>query len=336
MELEMSTERVKAVLEEATGLGCLTVRLTGGEPLLREDFSEIYMHARRLGMKVLLCTNGVLLKEELADLFHRYPPGEPVEVTLYGMTRERYEAVSREPGSFDAAMKGVFRLSERDISFRIRGVCFRGGDVDRAALEAFAKGRAGADAEVSFSLNFNPRARRDSREKNERIRRHRATPEETLAFLTRDKGAYILGKRAFAEKFMHLPGDTLFSCGCGQGGAVDAYGKFQPCLLLRHPDTVYDLGNGSMRDAMERFFQEMRGRKSVNEEYLATCARCFLHGMCEQCPAWSWMEWGELDRRVHYLCNVTHAQARYLGLLGQGEKAWDVENWQERIKEFCS
>jgi molybdenum cofactor biosynthesis enzyme MoaA len=32
---EMTTDEVKSVLTEATALGCLSVRFTGGEPLLR-------------------------------------------------------------------------------------------------------------------------------------------------------------------------------------------------------------------------------------------------------------------------------------------------------------
>ena len=36
-EKELSTSEVKNILEEAASLGCLTIRFTGGEPLLRED-----------------------------------------------------------------------------------------------------------------------------------------------------------------------------------------------------------------------------------------------------------------------------------------------------------
>ncbi|MBM3314013.1 radical SAM protein, partial [candidate division WOR-3 bacterium] len=46
---EMTTEQVKLVLTEAATLGCLSVRFTGGEPLLREDFEELYLFARRQG-----------------------------------------------------------------------------------------------------------------------------------------------------------------------------------------------------------------------------------------------------------------------------------------------
>ena len=41
---------------------------TGGEPLLRPDFAEIYLYARRLGLKVVLFTNARPITPELADL----------------------------------------------------------------------------------------------------------------------------------------------------------------------------------------------------------------------------------------------------------------------------
>jgi MoaA/NifB/PqqE/SkfB family radical SAM enzyme len=46
---EMSTEEVKRVLVEAAALGALSVRFTGGEPLLRKDFTDLYLFTRKLG-----------------------------------------------------------------------------------------------------------------------------------------------------------------------------------------------------------------------------------------------------------------------------------------------
>ncbi|MBN1893327.1 radical SAM protein, partial [bacterium] len=45
---EMDTRFAKDILRQAAELGCLTVRFTGGEPLLREDFVDLYVFARRL------------------------------------------------------------------------------------------------------------------------------------------------------------------------------------------------------------------------------------------------------------------------------------------------
>jgi radical SAM protein with 4Fe4S-binding SPASM domain len=105
----------------------------------------------------------------------------------------------------------------------------------------------------------------------------------------------------------------------------------QPCLSLRHPDTVYNLKSGSLRDALINFFPRLRELKASNPEYLARCARCFLRSLCEQCPAKSWTEDGTLDTPVEYFCQIAHAQARDLGLLREREDAWEVTNWKERI-----
>jgi sulfatase maturation enzyme AslB (radical SAM superfamily) len=71
--------------------------------------------------------------------------------------------------------------------------------------------------------------------------------------------------------------------------------------------------------------------RATNPDYLSRCARCFLKGLCEQCPAKSWTEHGTLDTRVTYLCEVAHAQARHLGWLGETEMAWEVMDWQKRV-----
>ncbi len=46
------------------------------------------------------------------------------------------------------------------------------------------------------------------------------------------------------------------------------------------------------------------------------------------------MEHGTFDTPVEYLCRVAHAQALDLGLLNEGERSWEVEDWGERIKAF--
>jgi len=63
-------------------------------------------------------------------------------------------------------------------------------------------------------------------------------------------------------------------------------------------------------------------------------AHPFLKGLCEQCPGKSWEEHGTLDTPVEYLCQVAHAQARFLGLLVEGEQAWQIEDWQARAQKL--
>lgn len=97
-EMELQTAVWKDLLVQAAALGVLRIRFTGGEPLLREDFAELYTFTRRLGIRILLFTNARLITPHLADLFVRIPPGEDIEVTAYGLSADTYEMVSRKPG----------------------------------------------------------------------------------------------------------------------------------------------------------------------------------------------------------------------------------------------
>ena len=331
---ELSISQIKEILKEAVSLGCLTVRFTGGEPLLREDFEELYIFARKLGLKVLIFTNATLIMPHLADLFSHILPLEKVEITVYGMKKASYEGATRVSGSFEAAWRGINLLLERKIPFVVKSALLPSNKDEIEEFKEWAKGIPWMDKPPSYSMFFDLRCRRDGK-KNELIKILRLKPKKGLKILTRRKDEYIKGMQEFCSKFMRPPGDKLFSCGAGcAGGCVDAYGMFQPCMMLRHPDTVYNLREGSLKDALTNFFPKVREIKAANPDYLLRCAKCFLKGLCEQCPAKSWMEHGTLDTPVEYCCEIAHAQARYLGLIKDNEKAWEVGDQKNRIKKF--
>ena len=334
---ELSTDDLKKILKEAASLGCLEVRLTGGEPLLRPDFAELYTFIRRLGIKVLLFTNATLIDETFVRLFKKYPPGQLIEVTVYGMTKRSYEAVSRVKGSYKKAFRGINLLLENEIPFVVKSAILPQNKEDIPAFEAWARTIPWMTGSPQYSMFFELRNRQDSGQKNGLIAKVRATPDEGIKFLTRDPEAFRQDMQNFIAKIAPPPGDKLFICGAGQkGGTIDAYGQFQVCMLVRHPDTLYDLKSGTLLDALDNFFPKVLAAKVTNSEYLQKCAKCFLKDLCEQCPGKAWTEHGTLDTPVSYLCEITHKQARYLGILGEDEWSWQVENWQKRIKEFTS
>jgi len=329
---ELSTEKLKEILIEAESLGCLTVKFTGGEPLLREDFEELYLFTRRLGLKVLLLTNGTLITPSLAELFASIPPLRKIQVSVYGMKRTSYEAVTRVPGSFETAWQGINLLLEKKVPFIVKSALLPPNKEEIDEFETWASTIPDMDNPPSYSMFFDLRCRRDSEKKNSHIKEFRLSPVEGLKVLTRIKEEYFRNMGEFCRKFIRPPGETLFSCGASIGsGCIDAYGHFQPCMMLRHPIAVYDLKRGSLKEAMKEFFPKVRQIKAKNQDYLDYCANCFLKGLCEQCPAKSWMEHGTLDTPVKYHCEIAHAQAEYLGLLKEGEIAWEIKDWNERI-----
>lgn len=328
---EMSTDRIKRHLKEAADLGCLQVRFTGGEPLLREDFEELYVHARRLGLRVLLFTNARLITPALADLFARVPPLVEIEISVYGMTPESYNAVARVPGAFTEFRGGVDLLLERRVPFVVKWIPLPPNFDEFESFTTWIKIIPWMRQPPGGSVVLQLRGRRDNLEKNAAIARLR---RDSLKDPARSAAPSEKSRRELADfcrRFLGPPGDHLFTCGVGDAPCIDAYGRLQPCLDIRVPELTLDLKRGIQADTLSGFLSALRAVKAADPEYLKRCARCFLKGLCEQCPARSWTEHGVLDKPVEYLCAIAHEQARGLGLLEIGENAWDIPDWEKRI-----
>lgn len=92
-ERMLSGEEWIALMEQAIAHGMLNALLTGGECLTHPDFKQVYMYLIGQGVSVRLKTNGVLLNEDMIELFEEYPP-YLVDVSLYGCDGKSYEAVT--------------------------------------------------------------------------------------------------------------------------------------------------------------------------------------------------------------------------------------------------
>ena len=321
---EITFAEIKAIADEAAKMGCLFWHLTGGEPLLREDFSDIYLYLKRTGIRITLFTNATLINAEMVKLFKKYPP-QGVEVSIYGQSTKTYEAVTRNPGSFDAFKRGIRLLNENHIPSTLKVAVLPQNFHEIKKMRDFAKSLTGRHLGVVLKLNLGSRFGGGS--KRDRIKRLRLPPEKVIEILKQDEERYRKDIERFCQKFLGAPGDDrLFICGAGVGAChIDAYNNFQLCMLLRHPDCVYSLRQGSFKEAWQKFVPGVREIRADNKKYQEKCQRCFLKSLCEQCPAWSWMEHGVLDEPVDYLCEIAHSEAVWLGLLREGEKAWEVE-----------
>jgi radical SAM protein with 4Fe4S-binding SPASM domain len=331
---ELSTDEWKRIIQQAVDLGALSIRFTGGEPLLRQDFQELYLFARKAGLKVKIYTNGRLITHQLAELFSRVPPLAKIEITVYGMHPESYDKAACSPGAYQEFQQGISLLIDYKIPFFVKWALLPPNRHEVLEFEEWAMSLPGMDESPGYAAFFDLRGRRDMPGRNRLIENIRLTPDEGLEFLTRDAESYKKNTIEFCTHIMGPSGNQLFDCGAGRGGCVDAYGRYQPCMLLRDPQLSYDLRQGSLKDALQNFFPGLKEIRATNPLYLERCSVCFLHGLCEQCPAKSWSEHGTLDTPVEYLCQVAHKQAEYLGLLSPGEKAWMVTDGEQRVKNL--
>lgn len=253
------------------------------------------------------------------------------------MNKDSYKKVTRKNGSYEKCRSGIDMLLKYNIPFKVKIPFFSYTKHDINEIKEFASELPWEDNTPGYTVFLDLRARRDSEKKNKIIKELRNTPEESIQFISRKRKEWIKEKKEFCLKYPNITGDDLFTCGAGKGaGCVDAYGNFQLCMPLRHPDTVYDLKKGSLKDALTSFFPKIRRIKARHPEYLSRCAKCFISALCEQCPARSWMEHGTLDTPVEYYCKTAHIEAEEIGLLNKGEKAWKIKDLEKRLENIKS
>jgi MoaA/NifB/PqqE/SkfB family radical SAM enzyme len=73
-EKEITLEEIEQIADEAASMGCLGVLMTGGEPMIREDFFDIYRYLKKKGLLITIFTNGTQITEEHIALFKSSPP----------------------------------------------------------------------------------------------------------------------------------------------------------------------------------------------------------------------------------------------------------------------
>ncbi len=313
-EKELIPAEISRIADEAVALGAVWVLITGGEPLLREDFSEIYLLLKRKGLLVSVFTNATMVRQEHVELFKKYPPRD-IEVSVYGATKETYEKVTRRPGSFDAFKRGLRLLEESGVRVRLKAMALRSNYHELAKIAEFC--RAHTKDYYRFDPLLHLRFDGDTA-RNAGILAERLTPEETVAIERADSerfGALEKGcKDLIVEELCHTGCDHLFHCGAGNGSFSVSYdGRFRLCSSLWAPETMYDLRAGTLSEAWDQTVPRARELRSKEQEFLSTCRKCPIINLCLWCPAHAYLETGRLDGHVDYFCRVAHARADALG-----------------------
>ena len=307
---ELTREEIERIAGEAASMGAFWCLVTGGEPLLREDFPETYLALKRTGLMISVFTTAQLITEEHVRLFAKYPPRD-LEITVYGSTRKTYESITRLPGSFMAFRRGLNRLLGGGVKVRLKAMALRSNYQELPEIARFCRKR------TKDHFRFDPmlHLRSDGNPKrNEEIRSERLSSAEIVALEDSDAERSRALQQGCDELIVpdlsHDACNHLFHCGAGRGSFYVSYdGYFRLCSSLCHPECTYDLRKGSLADAWRNFVPRVRDMGSDRKEFLKSCRICPIVNLCSWCPAHAHLETGELDGAVPYFCEVAHARA---------------------------
>ncbi len=306
---ELSFAEIKKIVNEAVDLGAVWCLITGGEPLLRDDFCDIYLYLKKKGLLVSVFSNATLITKRHIKLFKEYPPRD-IEVTVYGVTQETYERVTRKPGSFNAFMGGLNLLLNNGIKVRFKAMALRSNLQELPEIASFCRERTKDYFRFDpfLHLRFDQDPKRNAEIKSERL-----SPEEVVVIEQADPERFQALRngcdKLINHDFAHYNCNHLFHCGTGNGSFTVSYdGFFRLCSSLWHPDCLYDLKKESLQQAWEDFIPKVRDMRSNRDEFLKRCRKCPIINLCMWCPAHAHLETGELDKPVDYFCQVASAR----------------------------
>jgi radical SAM protein with 4Fe4S-binding SPASM domain len=305
---ELSLAEIQRIFSEIADAGCLWLLLTGGEPLLRRDFLEIYDDAKRKGFIITLFTNGALIDEQIADHLAVWRPFA-IEISLYGATQATYERVTGIPGSYARCRRGIELLLERGLPLQLKSVLITLNQHELDEMRAFSESLG---MEFRFDPVINAGIDGDLYPTQFRL-----SPEQIVAIEGHDPRRAVEWPKLIAEaKGTEINTRQMYLCAAGRTAFhIDATGKLSLCLSARTPN--YDLRQGSFRDGWERF---LPGVRAAEYSQAFACSGCALRAVCPQCPAMGLTEFGNPEAQVPFICQLAH----------QRQAAFDIPIFQPK------
>lgn len=295
--------------EQLRDAGTLTLLITGGEPLLRPDFRQIYLACKQAGFVVSVNTNGTLITEDTVRFFQKFPPRQ-LNVSLYGASDETYQALCGRAGMYERTVSAIRRLHAAGISVRLNYTVtpWNAGDIDK--IYRFAE-EVGVPVEHTAYL-FPPVRTGENKV-------CRLSPEEAAGAdfrcLRKELGAEVFSERcrmiANGMSSVEVETDACSRCSgerilCRAGTSafwITWDGRLLPCGML--PEPAVSLESRTFAEAWQEIQSE------TQKIFLpAECKSCPLRPWCHVCAAVCHGENHRFDVIPDYQCRFTRELLR--------------------------
>lgn len=293
---ELDAKTWLSLAEQAKNAGTLFLLLTGGEPLLRNDFEELYSALSKMGFLISVNTNGSLAENYL-PLFKKYPPFR-LNISLYAAQRNAYKDFCKAD-EFESVVGSIEALQKNGIALRLNSVFTAQNYSQMPEIVRFSKEHKLHLKSTAYAY---PQIRTGSPcgENTARL----SAPEAARCEVETDILKY--GEKAYAVKAERLifEDDTAkkfaeykkVRCRAGRSSFWLTWnGKMRPCAMLPEPETKpLEIGF----DAAWKELSEKVGAIELPSE----CAGCKRRKSCPVCAAMCFGETGTFTKKPEYVC----------------------------------
>jgi len=259
---EVTPEEIETVVSVAAELGINKIKLTGGEPLLRDDVVEIVRRISPYVDEVSMTTNGYMLKEKACDL--RDAGLKRVNISFHSTDPEKFcKIIGRE--SVQAVREGIEEAIRCGLSpIKLNMVVMKGiNDEEIEDMIAFSR-----ETGVTLQL-IEYQALEKGVEEYDSYHFDLKPLEEKLA----SRSQSIVEREMHRRKQYHLKGGEIVEvvrpmhnsefCAYCTRLRMTSDGHLKPCLMREdnHLEAVSLLRNGGREELVEAFREAVAARE---------------------------------------------------------------------------
>lgn len=262
----LSTGDVKRAIDNVLKLNPLNLVISGGEPLIREDFYDILEYIKEVySGKVILCTNATLIKEK--DIKKLAKNVYAAEISLDGYDEKSCSQI-RGKGVFAKVINNVKLLKENGMKYI---------SLSMVAGE-FNEDWVGPFLELNKKLGTRATVRNFSRSGRGAHTYHK--------YLSDDFAMHYYKMSDFDDM------NTFRTNYCWAGSSqlfVNYDGNIYLCPLLQHEEFkichVFDLNDDVTKRILERNFPAFSNFDRIEIRNISCCKNCKINIFCDVCPA---------------------------------------------------
>lgn len=311
MAKELTAEQWIDMAKQVSDAGTVSLLITGGEPMLRPDFCEIWEGVYKQGFLISLYTNATLVTPKIMDTLRKYPPHR-IGVTIYGARPEMYEKVCGDASAFERAIAGIEQLCTLPSVMAFRTTIIKDNYADVSAIEALVHERFGEDKNLVQARMVTKAVRGGCAD----VGSCRLEPEDNVRLVFR-RGIDLIKSYVgdqYDERNVHLrlkksceqESDekeilklTLLGCDAGMNSYTISWdGKILGCQMLGLFET--DALHDGFESAWEAFPFAVK-MPELNE----TCKKCDKQRLCNCCIATRYAETLDPGGCPEYACRDT-------------------------------
>ena len=293
-------EKIFSVLDEFAEMGGLKVKFSGGECMMHPDFDEILRYAAKKDLVISVLSNLTLSDERKIQVLKECKI-YLLQTSLYGITAQTHEAVTRLPGSFKKTTDAIEALRRADVPVQIMCPLLRENRMEIEGVRDYAQ-RHGMKFDTTFSLI----AKADHDLGN----LEHSLPVEECAKCMRQLG--------------HLPaeindappaGENDYICEAGTAKIeLNSNGNYYPCNGCYN----YVLGSCYTQTLHEVWENSpgLRRLRRLRYKDLPQCRTCKNRYLCKVCPACFFNETGDLRTPSPSQCRLAECKRK---LIEQGK-----------------